>query len=109
MTDTKLELFDVLLPVVVLLMVFVILHLLIVLFLPLRWRAIRSEFQRRLESAVKKELDGAFSSLPQEATQVLLQERSQVLKLRADAQEVAAWLHNREQAASISELYGSET
>jgi hypothetical protein len=109
MTEVKLQLFDVLLPIVMLLLVFVILHVLIVLFLPLRWRAIRSEFQRRLEELVKHELEAAFAYIPRDVAQELLKERAELQKLEADTREVANWLKGREQAASIAGLYGSES
>jgi hypothetical protein len=108
MTDAKLELFDVALPVVMLLMVFVTLHVLIVLFLPLRWRSIRNEFEHRLKASVSKELDGAFKPIPTQVAQGLAQERQQILQLKEDVQEVASWLRGREQAAGITALYGSE-
>jgi hypothetical protein len=37
---------------------------------------------------------------------VLAEERQRAAKLRAETHEVAAWLAEREQAASISGLYG---
>jgi hypothetical protein len=109
MSDTKLELFDVLLPVLLLFMVFVILHVLIVLFLPLRWRAIRNEFEHRLEALVGKELQGAFEPIPGQVAVGLAQERNEVLSLKQDVQEVANWLRDREQAAGVAALYGSES
>lgn len=100
------QLSDVLLPLVVLLIVLVILHLLIVLLLPVRWAVIRSEFQRRLQCRVQSELESVYASIPAEVAGALHLERRQSEQLLRDTREVAAWLEQREQAASIAGLYG---
>jgi energy-coupling factor transporter ATP-binding protein EcfA2 len=97
---------DVLLPLVVLLVVLVIMHLLIVLLLPVRWAAIRGEFQRRLQNRVQNELESAYRLIPTEVAQGLHLERRQIEHLLSDTREVTAWLGQREQAASIAGLYG---
>ncbi len=106
MLETRPELFDILLPLVVLLVVLIIFHILIVLLLPVRWPAIRGEFQRRLEQRVRSELDHAYASIPAEVAEALRLERRQVEQLLGETREVAVWLEQREQAASIAGLYG---
>lgn len=97
---------DALLPPIVLLIVLVILHLLITLLLPLRWPAIRSEFRRRLEERIRQELESIYQPIPGDVAETLRQERRSIEKIVADTAEVATWLHEREQSASISGLYG---
>src|SRR5205807_6069764 len=52
----EVHLIDALLPLIVLLITLVMLHILIALLLPLRWRAIRGEFQGQLEQRLHTEL-----------------------------------------------------
>ncbi len=108
MTSDKLELFDVFLPLIVVLVVLVILHLLIVLLLPVRWSAIRGEFQRRLEDRVRKDLQGVYAKVPADVADALILERRQVEQLLSETGEVATWLEQRQQATSVAALYGSE-
>ncbi len=102
----KVELFDVVLPFVVLLIVLMILHVLIALVLPLRWPTIRGEFQRLLERRLRSELQSAYATIPADVAEMLRQERRQVEQLLGETREVAVWLEQREQAASIAGLYG---
>jgi hypothetical protein len=95
-----------LLPFVVLLLVLVGLHVLIALFLPLRWLAIRGEFQRQLERRLGRELEQVYGRLPGDVARVLNSERHQVEQLLGQVREVAGWLAQREQAAGIAGLYG---
>jgi hypothetical protein len=97
---------DVLLPLLVLLIVLVILHLLIVLLLPVRWAAIRGEFQWRLQRRIEGELENVYASIPAEVAEGLHLERRQIEQMLWDTREVAVWLEQREQAASIAGLYG---
>jgi energy-coupling factor transporter ATP-binding protein EcfA2 len=97
---------EVLLPFLIVLIVMVILHLLIALVLPLRWPAIRSEFRRRLEERIRQELESIYAPIPGDVAQALRDERRQVEKLVTETNEVASWLHEREQSASIAGLYG---
>ena len=97
---------DVLLPVIVLLIVLVMLHVLIVLLLPVRWAAIRGEFQRRLQLRVQSELESVYAAIPAEVAEALRAERRQIEHLLRDTREVTTWLEQREQAASIAGLYG---
>ena len=102
----KPELFDAFLPLVVLLIVLVMLHILIVLLLPLRWPAIRGEFHRQLEGRLQTELASAYAPIPGDVAEALNGERRQVQQFLGEVREVAAWLGQREQAASIAGLYG---
>ena len=97
---------DMLVPLAILLVVLVILHLLITWLLPLRWPAIRGEFRRRLEERIRQELESIYAPIPGDVAQALREERRLVEKLSAETGEVASWLHEREQSASIAGLYG---
>jgi hypothetical protein len=90
----------------VVLVVLVILHLLITLLLPLRWPAIRGEFHRRMEERIRLELESIYAPIPGDVAEMLRAERRQVEKILAETREVASWLHQREQSASIAGLYG---
>jgi hypothetical protein len=97
---------DLLLPVIVMVMVMIVLHVLIALFLPLRWQAIRAEFERHLEGRLRAELERGYAAAPAEVAHVLLAERRQVEQFLGEIREVTGWLEGREQAASIEGLYG---
>jgi hypothetical protein len=98
---------DVFLPLVALISVLVILHMLIVMLMPLRWAAIRSEFGRQLTARVQREFEEAYYPAPGEVAEALKQERRQVEKLAGETEEVASWLSEREQSATgIEGLYG---
>jgi hypothetical protein len=97
---------DVLLPGVILLATLVLLHLLIAVLLPLRWPAIRGEFQRQLEARLGQDLENTYLPIPGEVAEALRNERRQVEKLAAETHEVADWLEQREKSASIEGLYG---
>lgn len=98
---------DALLPLIVLLVVLIILQILIHLLLPLRWNAIRDEFHRQLEARVRDELESVYLAAPTDLAERLQEERKRVEKIADEAAEVAAWLHRREQSASVAGLYGS--
>jgi hypothetical protein len=97
---------DYLMPVAVLVATLVMLHLLIILMLPLRWSAIRSEFHAQLEVRVRRDMEAVFAPVPTDLAEALREERRKVEKLIADTREVASWLEKREQSASITGLYG---
>jgi hypothetical protein len=96
----------VLMPGIVLLAVLIVMHLLIALLLPLRWPAIRGEFRRQLEQRLVQELEEVYTPVPTQVAEALLAERRQVEKLSAETNDVASWLKEREQSASIAGLYG---
>jgi hypothetical protein len=93
-------------PVIVVFIVLVLLHILISVVLPMRWPAIRGEFQRQLERRLRTELQGAYLPIPTDVAEALRRERKQVEQLRAETREVAVWVEQREQAANITGLYG---
>jgi energy-coupling factor transporter ATP-binding protein EcfA2 len=97
---------DVLLPFLMVLIVLIVLHILITLVLPLRWPAIRGEFRRRVEERIRQELQGIYEPIPGDVAQMLQDERKQIEKIAAETNEVASWLREREQSASIAGLYG---
>jgi energy-coupling factor transporter ATP-binding protein EcfA2 len=101
------HLFDFLLPFIVLLAVLIVLHILVSLLLPLRWHSIRGEFQKRLEERLRNELERVYGPVPADVAEALRSERQKVQKIQSETNEVAEWLAQREQAASISSLYGN--
>jgi sensor domain CHASE-containing protein len=94
-------------PFVVLLAVLIVLHVLTSVLLPLRWHAIRGEFQKRLEQRLRSELESVYAPLPGDVADALAAERRRVQQIERETQEVAEWLARREQAASITSLYGN--
>jgi hypothetical protein len=97
---------DVLLPFLIVLIVLIVMHLLITWVLPLRWPAIRGEFRRRVEERVRQELHAIYEPIPGDVAQMLHDERRQIEKISVETSEVATWLQQREQSASITGLYG---
>jgi hypothetical protein len=95
-----------LMPVFVVLLVLIVLHVLVAVFLPLRWVAIRGEFHGLLEDRMRAELEQIYGDVPQEVAEALKAERRQVEHLLGETREVTGWLEQREQAASIAGLYG---
>ncbi len=84
----------------------VLLHVLIALLLPLRWATIRGDFQTRLEKRLLQELENVYGPVPEDVAALLEAERRQVEKLAGETREVASWLRQREQSASVAGLYG---
>jgi len=101
------SLFDIFLPFVVVLIVLILLHVMVELLLPLRWPAIRGEFNKQLIQRLHQELESTYGPVPAEAAKALLAERKQMEKLLAETEEVASWLDQREQSANIAGLYGN--
>jgi len=99
---------DLLLPFMVTLLVMVFLHIVIALFLPLRWHAIQGEFERQLEKRLREDLEQEFAKVPAQVVDALADERKKIEKLLHEVREVAGWLAQREQAASIAGLYGAD-
>ncbi len=96
----------ILLPLGITVIVLVILHLLIAVVLPLRWNAIREEFERQLGRRIQEDLEQVYLELPGGVSEALLKERRTVEQLLGEVREVTGWLEKREQAASIAGLYG---
>jgi hypothetical protein len=102
----QVELSHALLPLAMTLIVLIIMHVLITLLLPLRWRNIRGAFRGHLEKRLQAALAAVYAPLPTDVADRLRQERQRVEALQKETQEVAAWLREREQSASIVGLYG---
>jgi len=106
MENKEFSLYELLKPPMVALLVMILLHVVIAIFLPLRWQAIRSEFEHQLENRLKDELETTYCQVPGEIARAMVDERRQVDKFLGDIREVSGWLSEREQAASIAGLYG---
>ena len=94
------------LPLVAVVVVLIMFHVLIALVLPLRWPAIRGEFGRLLDDRLQSDLEKAYATIPAEVATTLVEERKQVEQLIGQVREVAGWLEQRQQAASIGGMYG---
>jgi hypothetical protein len=97
---------DLLLPAVVLLITLVLLHIIISLVLPLRWPAIRTEFEERLRARLQREMEQQYDQVPVDLAREIDAERRDAEQLLGEVREVTSWLEQREQAASIVNLYG---
>jgi energy-coupling factor transporter ATP-binding protein EcfA2 len=95
-----------LLPLAVMALVVMVLHVLIALVMPLRWEAIRAEFLDKLQGKLTDEKLQHFGQIPVDLANEVLAERRQVDLFLTEIREVATWLEQREQAASIAQLYG---
>jgi hypothetical protein len=104
--DYKLSLGDLWMPAIVLVVVLVMFQVLIAVLLPMRWPAIRGEFQEELTLHLARDLEQVYCAVPVSVAEGLLQERKKVKTLEAEVNEVADWLKQREQAATIAGLYG---
>lgn len=100
------DLFQLALVVLIPLLVIVVFHMLIVLLLPVRWPAIRSEFRRQLGARLAAELGRAYLAIPEEVAAAIRDERKQVDEVIAETKQVSEWLTERQQAARVGELYG---
>jgi hypothetical protein len=97
---------DLLLPAVVVLLILILMHVVIAVLLPLRWPAIRAEFERRLRPRLQKEMEEQYSQVLVDFARAIDAERRDAEQLLGEVREVASWLEQREQAASIVNLYG---
>ena len=100
-------LFSALSPIFVTLVVLILMQVLIAVLLPLRWAAVRSEFNSQLIARLNQELTNAYAAIPEETARTLLAERDHVDRLAEAMNEVQKWLDERQSQASISGLYGS--
>lgn len=105
-TDNKIQLFDVLIPAIVLVFVLIVLHMVMLLLMPMRWPAIRSDFQRRLTKRVREELASVYGSIPGEVASALAEERKQIEELIVESRRISGWLGEQEQVAGVQSLYG---
>jgi energy-coupling factor transporter ATP-binding protein EcfA2 len=97
---------DLFIPVIVVLLVLAMLHVLIAIFLPLRWERIREQFHQHLEKRLRTELETEFHRVLTEIVAEVQAERRQNELLVKEIDDVASWLAEREQSASIVNLYG---
>jgi hypothetical protein len=78
----------------------------IAVLLPLRWHAIRAQFHEDLQKRLREELETHYLNVLPELIQEVQVERRLNEALLKEINEVAAWLAEREQSASIVGLYG---
>ena len=97
---------DLLKPLAATLIVLVILHVMIAFLLPLRWPAIRAQLHEHLEKRLREELEQQYNQALADTVQEVLAERRQNDNFLKEIREVESWLAEREQAASIVNLYG---
>jgi hypothetical protein len=100
------DLFRMLLVVLIPLLVIIVLHFVVLLLLPVRWPAIRSEFRKYLGERMAEEMDRAYLVIPGEVAAAIGEERKQVDTLIVETKQVSDWLSERQQAARVAELYG---
>ena len=93
-------------PIAVVFLTMVILHVLIAVFIPMRWPALRSQFHRKLQSRLDSELTAAYGPLPGQLADDLAADRERTQRYIGDVRNIAAWLQAREQAASVGQLFG---
>jgi energy-coupling factor transporter ATP-binding protein EcfA2 len=105
--DQHVDFFRVSLIAIVPLIVIVVFHLLIVLLLPIRWPAIRGRFLSKISARLREELERIYLPVPSDISDALIQERKQVDELITETKTIFNWLAERQQAAQVSELYGS--
>jgi hypothetical protein len=99
---------DILLPIMIVFIVLVLLHIAVSLVLPMKWPAMRSDFERRLERGLREELNKAYGPIPEQVSRELLEDRRRTQALLQETRDVATWLAKREQAAQVESLYGSQ-
>jgi hypothetical protein len=98
--------YDVLIPVVVMILTMVILHALIALVLPMRWPSLRAEFRDELVKRLEGDVIAQYLPLPGELASDLRADRERALAVRKKVADTAAWLESRERGASVMQLYG---
>ncbi|HEV8061867.1 MAG TPA: GTPase [Gemmataceae bacterium] len=106
LSDKSIQLFDVLVPFIIVLFLLIVLHMLMLLLMPMRWSSIRSDFHRRLTKRIRAELDTVYGSIPGEVASALALERKQIDDLIVETRRLSAWLGEQEQAVGVQSLYG---
>ncbi|MFO0821992.1 MAG: GTPase domain-containing protein [Gemmataceae bacterium] len=99
--------FEMSLVVLIPLVVIIATQMLIMLLLPIRWPAIRERFRSKLATRMSEELERAYLKVPDDIATALREERKQVDTLLAETKTVSDFLAERQQAAQVTELYGS--
>jgi energy-coupling factor transporter ATP-binding protein EcfA2 len=97
---------QILIPLGITLLVLIFMHVLVAVLLPIRWPAIREQFYEKLQQRLRDELEQHYNQVTTDVAQEVLAERRQVETFLVEILEVASWLEQREQAASIVNLYG---
>ncbi len=105
--DYQLTLGSVLVPFVLTLAVLMVFHVLIHLFLPLRWPSIRSGFRKRLEENTREQLAATYLPVPGAVAADVAIERKRVESLTQQVLELSDLLESRRHAARIDSLYGT--
>ncbi|MBM3995964.1 MAG: hypothetical protein FJ303_17710 [Planctomycetes bacterium] len=102
----RFEWLDLLQPVAAIAIVLIVLHALITLLLPLRWEGIRGQFHEQLTKRLMDDLTTQFQQLITDVVNDIMTERRHNEMFHKEIAELSSWLADREQAASIVNLYG---
>jgi energy-coupling factor transporter ATP-binding protein EcfA2 len=97
---------DIVLPIAVMILTMVTLHILIAVLIPMRWPTLRTQFHRKLLDRLDSELTAAFAALPRELADDLNADRERVEQYLGEVRAISSWLREREQAASVGQLFG---
>ncbi len=87
-------------------LVLISLHVAIALCLPMRWRTIRGQLEEGLEQRLRSELEKPYHQVLADVVADIESERRQNEAFVKEIEDVAGFLSEREQAASIVGLYG---
>jgi energy-coupling factor transporter ATP-binding protein EcfA2 len=98
---------DLVLPFAFTLVVLILLQMLTTVLLPMRWSSVREEFDQQLTTHIDEILQRVYGSIPNATAQALLQEREHVEGLLKAVREVNEWLAERQNAVTVSGLYGN--
>lgn len=108
-TDFQPTLGSVLVPFVLTAAVLILFHVLTHLLLPMRWPAIRGNFRKHLDAAIRDHLNAAYLGVPAAVANELAEERDRVDAIASQVREIQALLERRREAARIDALYGMST
>lgn len=98
---------DLLLPFALTLVVLILLQLLTAVLLPMRWSAVREQFDQQLTAHIDEVLQRTYGAIPGDTANALLQERAHVETLLSAVREVSTWLAEKQQAVTVAGLYGN--
>jgi len=93
-------------PLAVVILTMVILHVLIAVLIPMRWPTLRTQFHRKLQDRLNTELTSVYAPLTGQLAADLNADRERVQHYLGEVQSIASWLREREQAASVGQLFG---